>query len=99
MQPPTDLAPLLALHRGDGYASFHRKQGEEYINLFSLPAAQLSDRWPEVRPKLEHDGLVTINSLYRPGWRWSSHLANAHGAYRQEEGLRFLNAAFVDCDC
>jgi hypothetical protein len=94
-----DPCPIALLHRGtDGYISFHRKDSGTFQNLFSVRAAAL-DRWfPKIRPYLGQDSYFSVNSYYR-GEHWlSKRLPELPDAYREESGLRYLNACFVDLD-
>lgn len=101
---PTDSDPdvslLRLIHRGDdGYVSFHREQDGRFTNLFSVQAAHAKGMFPKLRKHLLRDAYFSINGFCRGGFGRSPVLAALDAAYRESDGLRWLNACFADLDC
>lgn len=98
-----DLVPIILLHRGnDGFISFHRKRGDEFEDLWSVKASELTGLFPDMIPELHSDAFYSINSFYRGGHTDSPIGINGSKhprAFRQGAGLRWLTACFADIDC
>ena len=61
-----DVRPILLTHRKhDGYVSFHRKRGEQFENLCSVPANMLEGLWEQFAGELEEDSFFSIMGFYR----------------------------------
>jgi len=94
------VQPISLIHRGgDGYVSFHRKQGEKFQDLWSVRAGELQTMFPQFAAELERDSYFSVNSFYRAGYGQSRILPNLKNAFRANDGARYLNACYVDIDC
>lgn len=99
-----DFRPIMLLHRRhDGYISLHRKRGEQFENLCSVPANMLDGLWGQVAAELDEDSYFSVNGFFCGG-RSPSTLFDLDGvalprAVRSRNTVRWLTAAFVDIDC
>jgi len=95
-----DPKPILALHRGhDGYVTFHRKDPTgDFVNLFSVPGAELDAYFPEFIAELESDSYYSVNAFYRGGYGKNKHHDTLSRPKRSKDSLRWLTACFADLD-
>jgi hypothetical protein len=97
--PIPDPGPILAVHRApDGWIAFAAGHGADCRNLFSIRADHLADMFPQVRKWLERDAYFSVNGFWRAGWGKSEAEPTLYNAFRRKEGLRYLNACFIDLD-
>lgn len=98
--PAPDLSLVRLIHRADdGFASFHRSQRGEFTNLFSIPNTYITLLPKHVPPHLRREAFFSVNSFYRGGYTDSPVFAAFDSAYRECDGLKWLNACFADLDC
>ena len=99
-----DYRPIKLLHRGnDGFISFHRKNGDDFENLFSMKSNELETCFPQLLPALDVDSYFSVNAMYRAN-KGTSLAAKENGvrlpqAYRDNDGLKYLTSCFADIDC
>lgn len=97
-----DFRPIVQLHRGhDGFVSFHRKNGDEWENLFSIKARELDSYFPQLLPTFENDSYYSINGMFRAGHGISPYARELglKRAHRNRDSLRWITSCFVDIDC
>ena len=112
--PEVDVAPILALHRGqDSFVGFVRKPTEPTVgkdgkpvlfeNLFSIPVKDLREMFPALAKWLIQDAYFTVNSMHRAA-PWNNKLTGYKDVLRSEPKpgerghLRYMNACYVDLD-
>lgn len=87
------------IHRGnDGYVSLHRKVDGKLDSLVSIPVADFGASFFHFLEYLEEDSFFSINAFYRAGWAPSKRFPGYMSAYREQSGLRWLTACWVDID-
>lgn len=94
------LAEIInAVHRhSDGYVCFTRKEAADMRHMFSVKASELDGWLPQILEHVLSDSYWSINAMFRPG-RWPSKYVPGLSAGERGSGLiRYLTAAFVDCD-
>lgn len=107
---PKKPDPLLTdlIHRGHrGYVTFNRlssslkdKNGKPlFENLYSLKASEVTARFKEVAPDLEHDSYFSINGMNRAGWKTSKFNDQFKQPIRNRDSVQYLTSCFVDIDC
>ena len=98
---PAQMAEIInAVHRhSDGYVCFTRKEGPaDMRHMFSVKASELDGWLPQILDHVLTDAYWSINAMFRPG-RWPSKYVPGLMAGERASGLiRYLTAAFVDCD-
>lgn len=93
-----EFAPIAAIHRhADGVITFHRKQGDDFQNLFGIRSNDLQGMFPEFREQLERDAHFSLNAFWSPEKGRKHYLPAAR--IRKSENLRYLCASYVDLDC
>jgi len=99
VKPPTgpDWYPIAQIHRAhDGLITFLQKGEGEEFHSFAIRAEDLQQYFPEFVEELEQDAYFSLHGMYRPEKAGRGIL---RGSYRKTRNLRWLNAAWVDCDC
>jgi len=110
-----DHRPINMLHRGhDGTVGFATKRGADWNPLFSIPASELNEVFPEfIAPIVDEDGYFTINGMMPAhaikeppsAKRLRSLLGKDYQPPKtarypvvQNNALRYLTACFLDFD-
>jgi hypothetical protein len=94
-----DLSMIAVIHRGaGGFVPFAAKPGGKFQHLFSIEPTSIPTVPMEAVRHLQEDAYFGINGMSRPARSRSKMVPTLPGAYRQTEGLRYLNAAYVDID-
>lgn len=95
-----DWYPIAQIHRAhDGLITFHRKEqrdGDEDFYSFAIQAADLQQFFPEFVEDLERDAYFSLHGFWKPTKAGRGILK---GSWRKTKNVRWLNAAWVDCDC
>lgn len=95
-----DLVPIEAIHRnGDGFVTFHRKDGERFLDLGAVRASELRQMFPSFAHELVSDSYFSLHSYFRPGRRGAPHIPGMAPAHRKADAVRHITGVFADLDC
>lgn len=98
--PPTvDLTPIRLIHRSlDSFTAFGTKRQSTWHDLFSLSADSLRTVPANALQCLGTDAYFSLNGMYRAGHGLSRTVPGLPRAFRQTNGLRYLNVVYTDLD-